>query len=420
MLFPRYLTGVIEDRLQSEPVVVVNGPRSVGKSTVLHEIAHRVSAPVFDFDDIGMRSAVQADPESVTTAARPVLVDEFQREPNFLDAVKLELSKGAQPGSFLLTGSTRYLSQPTISQSLTGRAHVLTLWPLSQGELEGFQEDFLDRLFEEPETLATSQPSTTTRSNYIDKVLAGGFPLVVLRETPERRNRWVRDYVTLVLERDTLEIRKVRQRKILPEFLRVLAAQTGQVLNVAEAAKRVDLERSVAGDYLALLEAVFLVQRLPAWGRTLGSQTRSHPKLHVVDSALGAWLLRLNEVRLSKADPTALSEYGHLLESFVVGEIRKQTEWASLPVTLGHYRTSKGVEVDVVLEADDGRVAGIEVKAGSRITATDLNGLASMRDRLGPDFVAGIVLYTGRHSYKAQDKIWVLPVDTLWKSADFT
>lgn len=156
--------------------------------------------------------------------------------------------------------------------------------------------------------------------------------------------------------------------------------------------------------------------RLLAWGKTLRSRVSVKPKVHVVDSGLAARLLRLTPDKLTRLDPASLTDFGHLLETFVVGEIRKQASWLDEPVTLGHWRTSDGAEVDVVIEYDDGTVVAFEVKAGERAPGGDFRGLSQLRDALGPRFAGGIILTTGTRSYTYADRLHVMPIDRLWTS----
>lgn len=171
--------------------------------------------------------------------------------------------------------------------------------------------------------------------------------------------------------------------EMLPRLLNVLAARSGQVLNVAAAAEAVGMEKSSAENYLRLLEAVFLVQRLPAWGTTLGSRIARQPKIHVVDAGVMAWLMGLTPEKIAQNDPSVLTEYGHLVETFAVGEILKQVSWWDAPVAAGHFRTAAAQEVDLVLERDDGSVIAFEVEAGTRIDSADHAGIRALRTRLG-------------------------------------
>jgi predicted AAA+ superfamily ATPase len=409
----RRLESILQTLVDEEPVLVLNGARTVGKSTLLARLATQAGRRVLDLDDLATRDAVTADPSLFAAGPAPVLVDEFQKVPELLDAVKAELNRDLRPGRFVLTGSTRYTALPRVAQSLTGRVHVIDVWPLSQGELAGKHESFCEHLLDDPASLVDGARGPETREGYERRVLTGGYPLAV-RRSATARARWFRDYVSLVVSRDVMEIRQVRQRDSLPRLLRVLAAQTGQVLNIRKAAEQAHLESSVAGDYLALLEAVFLVHRLPAWGRTLGSRVAGLPKTHLVDSGLASHLLGLTARRLATRQPAVLSEFGHVLETFVVNEALRQASWLDEPVITGHFRTHDQVEVDLVMESYDGRTAGIEVKASSRVSQQDLRGLRMLRDKLGGAFTGGVLLNLGERSYTIDERIHVLPVSTLW------
>jgi predicted AAA+ superfamily ATPase len=315
----------------------------------------------------------------------------------------------------VLTGSTRYTLLPQAAQSLTGRAHVLNVLPLSQGELHGHRERFIDLLWQDPERLLTlSAGRGCTRDEYVNRILAGGFPMVLQRQTTRARTSWFADYVDLVVMRDVLDISRVRQREALPRLLRQLAAQGGQLLNITKAGQAAGLESSTANRYATLLEAAFMVQRLPAWGETLGKRLAVHPKVHIIDSGLAGWLLGLSATKVNSRTPAALTEFGHLVETFAVGEILKQVSWSDEVTTASHFRTESGDEVDLVLETWDGRVAGFEIKAGTRIKDPDLNGLRLLRDRLGDRFVAGFVLNLGELAYRKEDRIAIMPVCALW------
>lgn len=413
----RRIAAVVRQRLHEEPVVVLTGPRTVGKSTLLRALAQELGREIVDLDAPQTRAAAESDPAFFVAGPAPVLIDEFQLVPQTLDAIKAALNVGLSPGRFVLTGSTRYGSLPRAAQSLTGRAHVMVVWPLSQGELDGVHETFVAQLLDAPEGLVGRAGSTTTREDYIERVVRGGLPVAASRRGAAR-GRWFADYVRLICERDVLELSRVRQGDVLPRLLTRLAAQTGQLLSVAEAARAVGLEQSTAETYTRLLEAVFLVHRLPAWGTTLHAKAGATPKVHVVDSGLAAHLLRLTPEKLTRRTGAALTTFGHLLETFAVGEILKQASWQDEVVTAGHWRTRDGQEVDLVLERSDGGVVGIEIKAGSRFTGSDGRGLAALADRLGEAWLGGAVLNTGVHAFTcdADRRLVVLPVDHLWRA----
>lgn len=415
-LADRRLSPILDVLAQDEPVIALHGPRSVGKSTLLHIFAASRGVPVLDLDDIATRDAVLANPSVAVGQRTPICLDEYQRAPEVLDAIKARLNReGTLPGTAVLTGSTRHDALPATAQALTGRLHVMTIWPLSQGEIFGAIEDLVAALREDPEGAVAAHPSSSTaRAEYVDRVCAGGFPLA-LRRTGAARSRWFDDYVRQSIERDTLELAQVRKRHVLRELLGRLAGRTGQVLNLSQASSGLAVDRSTIEEYTRLLEDLFLLQRLPAWGKTLRVRAAAAPKVHVIDSGLAARLMRVTPAKLATLDATALTEFGNLLETFVIGELHKQISWLDEPVTTGHWRTHDGDEVDFVAEFDDGRVLAFEVKANERVAGGDLKGLRKLRDALGERFIAGVAFSTGARSYTYEERLHVMPIDRLWR-----
>ncbi|HET9088758.1 MAG TPA: ATP-binding protein [Acidimicrobiales bacterium] len=405
-----YATNIMTDA----PVVLLEGPRTVGKSTLLHQIVESRHGELIDLDDVATRDAVNADPSLAIDGDRLVCVDEYQKAPVILDAIKAALNQVTHPGRFVLTDSARHDALPPAAQALTGRLATVPVYPLSQGEQAGIREDFLERAIYSPTSVVSRDVSSTTRDEYVERICRGGFPLAIAASSDVARRRWLRDYVALTLERDVRELSNLRQGDKLTALLGRLAGQTAQILNVASAARAVDLEPVTAESYLRLLEKVFLVYRLEAWGKTLISRTVAKPKLHVLDSAVAATLLRLTPAKLATRNATASSEFGHLLETFVVGELRKQASWIDAVTGLGHWRSHDGGEVDLVVETEDGGLVGFEVKAASRASAHDVKGLRELRRAVKDNFIAGYVLYLGERTYSLGEGIHVVAIDRLW------
>jgi predicted AAA+ superfamily ATPase len=413
-LAKRRLGDVVEARLSEEPVIVLNGPRTVGKSTLLSQLGERLGRAVIDCDDPATRSAVCNDLARFVESDQPVLIDEYQHVPELLDAIKAQLNRDLRPGRYILAGSTRYATQPEAARALTGRVDIIPVLPLSQGEIGNVRETFVARLIDGGGVDMASARMPTGRDEYAVRATSGGMPVALRRPPGRSRSRWFSNYVNLVIDKDVLDISRVRQREMLPRLLGQLAARSGQVLNMAAISGTIGMEKSTTENYIKLLEAVFLVYRLPAWGTTLGARITRHPKVHLVDSGMMAWLLNLTSQKISQATPAALTQYGHLLETFAVGEILKQVSWSDAPVTTGYFRTQAGEEVDLVLERDDGQVIAFEVKAGSRISGEDLRGLRQLKERLGSRLADAIILHTGVHAYMHDGWVKVLPLDRLW------
>jgi len=414
-LVDRRIVEVALDRMRDEPVVLLEGPRTVGKSTALREIARRLGGEVLDLDDPATRDAVASDPSTMIQSDRLICIDEYQHAPAVLDAIKARLNRSARPGQFVLTGSARHESLPAAAQALTGRLHRMTVYPLAQAELDATRPDLLGRLLA-GSPASPSELSTTSRQDYLERLTRGGFPLALARHSEAARNRWFDDYVRLTLERDVRALSKVRQARALPALLERLAGQTAQVLNATAAAAAAGIDPHTARDYIRLLESVFLIQLLPAWGTTLTSRSANAPKIHVLDPGVTARLLRLTPDKLARRDPTSLTQLGHLLETFVVAELLKEASWMDGIAGVGHWRTYDGVEVDLIIERDDGAVVAFEVKAAARVPGEDFRGLRKLREALGDAFLAGAVLYTGQRAYTFEDRLHTVPIDNLWAS----
>ncbi len=400
--------------MRDEPVVLLEGPRSVGTSTLLEASTRRTNGHILDLDDVATLEAVATDPAAMVEGPGPVCVDEYQRAPIVLDAIKAERNRTSRPGQFVLTSSARHQSLPTAAQALTGRLHHMSVPPVAQSEIEGVNASPLSHIFDgsAADTIG-GRPLPTTRPDYIERVVRGGFPLALSRASATARHRWFDDYVPLTLERDVRDLSRSRHHA-LPSVLARLAGQTAQVLNISAVAQKTNLELNTARDYTRLLEAVFLIQLLPAWGKTLTSRSSSAPKVHVLDSGLAARLLRLTPDKFTRRDPTSLTELGHLVGTFVVGELLKEVSWMDGIACVGHWRTYDGDEVDLVVERDDSAVVAFEIKAAGRVPGDDLRGPRKLRDAVGEAFHAGVALYTGERGYTFEDRLHVLPIDRLW------
>lgn len=410
----RRLLPVVRERIAQTPVLLLEGPRSVGKSTLLAEIAAATpEARLFDFDDAAVFALAQQNLSLITEEALPVLVDEYQRIPAVLQSIKARLNKGTQFGMFVLAGSASYDSLPAGTQALTGRIQRLTVLPLTQTEIDGTNNRFIERAFE-GDIPHTADAAMAHRMDYVDRITRGGMPLAVGEPDEIARGHWFAGHVRQSLRRDAGQLRQLNRASALPKLLTRAVGQTAGLLNITRIGETLEVSRGTATAYLELLESLFLIGTLPAWGTTVSSRSVEAPKVHVIDSGIGAHLLRLSRPKLERGDATALTEFGHLVESFVVQEVIRQTTWMDDIVTAGHWRTRDDDEVDLVLERRDGAVLGIEIKAGDHVDSKQLSGLRKLRDRLGSAFVAGIAFHLGSRGYQVEDRIHTLPVERLW------
>jgi predicted AAA+ superfamily ATPase len=411
----RRLVKIAQERADEAPVLLLQGPRSVGKSTTLHALAATHDGTYLDLDDPVVAEAAVSAPTALLAAAGRTYIDEYQRAPVLLDAIKARLNQDGQPGQFVLAGSTSFDALPSGAQALTGRLLRLPVYPLAQSEIDGTSGSFLRSLLEDPDGALTPLASSTRRDEYERRVVRGGFPSAVLAATEAGRQRWFSNYVAQTLTRDVPSIEEVRRPDALRTMLGLLAARTGQVLNTSNLAREASVNPKTAGVYVDLLLSAFVIQLLRPWAPVATSRSFKRPKVHILDTGLGAHLLRLSREKLASRTAESLTAFGQLLESFVAAELLKEVSWLDVPATVGYWRTYEGAEVDLVVETWDGSVLGFEVKAAQRLRDGDLAGLRALRAKVGPAFKAGVVLHTGALSAHPEDRLFTMPIDRLWR-----
>ncbi len=404
----------ILEALSDTPVVLLNGARQTGKSTLAQWLAKKEHpARYITLDDAAVLAAARDDPTGFLAGlGGPIVLDEVQRAPELFLAIKAVVDRNRVPGHFLLTGSANPLLLPKLSESLAGRMEILTLWPFSQGELERRTEDFIDRAF--ASKLPQFPASDVSRSELIERVLTGGYPEVVGKASTSRRSAWFRSYVTTIVQREVRDLANIEYLTIMPRLLSLLAARAGALMNYTELSSSLGLPQSTVKRYMALFEMTFLSQPLPAWSTNMGKRLIRSRKVVLNDTGLLAHLIGLNEERI-RADPNT---FGPLLENFVIMELRKQATWSKIQPQFFHFRTRKGQEVDIVLENAAGEIVGIDVKASSTVNSRDFKGLRYLSELLGDRFLRGIVLYTGDQPVPFASNLYALPVSTLWRSGE--
>lgn len=419
-LLPRHALSVASRRLSEARGIVVNGPRQAGKSELLGMLQAISGGTLLTLDEPQLLRSARTDPSGfLEDKPRPVYIDEVQRggDPLVL-AIKVALDRNRERGQFVLAGSTRFLTEPRLSESLAGRIRFVDLWTLSQGEIDrgGPASDcFVDRAFLATEEFreAFGRHVGLPRREVFERVCIGGFPEAVTAGSERSRKEFFDSYVRTVSQRDITELGALAQRMDLPKTLRLIAERTSGILNQKSLSDALAVSVDSFSRYLPLIETVFLAFELPAFAASTAARTSRRPKLHLTDSGLGAALLGVNSSRL--LDPrTSLA--GPLLESFVVMEILKQLTWSDESASPSHYRDEKNREIDVVLESPDGRVVAVEVKAAIDVDERDFRHMKYLRDRLGDRFVNGAILHCGPNITRWGDRMTSLPVSALWRT----
>jgi hypothetical protein len=408
----RFLEPEVVAALGDTPVVLLTGARQTGKSTLVRQLS-RQRKPAHDltFDDLTTLNAARSDPQGfIAGLSGPVVIDEIQRVPEVLLPIKAAVDLDRQPGRFLLTGSANVLMSPRLADTLAGRMEVITLRPLSQGELAGSSEHFLDHLFATRDPGWRSLP--TDRADLLKRVASGGYPEVLTRPAGKRRDAWFSSYLTTVLGRDMRDLTGIDALTELPRVLRALASRTANLLSYADVARDLAVPLTTLRRHVGLLMAAFLVQELPAWSINIPKRLVKAPKALITDTGLAAHLLGITVD--DPAHGRGGKETGALVESFVGNELLKQIGWHDPALTLHHFRTHIGEEVDFVLEAPDGSIAGVEVKLSATLSGNDMRGLRTLREAAGKRFRRGVVLYAGNAVVPMDEQIAAVPMRNLW------
>ncbi|MDR0945231.1 MAG: ATP-binding protein [Bifidobacteriaceae bacterium] len=416
-LMERHLSGRAARALAYSPVLIIEGARQVGKSTLATMLAGSRSAATVTLDDAAVRAAIDDDRDGFVehTVEDMLVIDEIQRLPELTLAIKAAVDRDRRPGRFLLTGSSSLLRVRGLADSLAGRAIRLRLWGFSQGEIEGRMDDFVTAVTSLPNEALTTFSSDLTRADYAERVTRGSYPIATALPERERRD-WLDSYLDTLLRRDLPALRRGFDAARAIALLRVLAANQSGELVKARLASDIGMPVTTVTTYLDLLSDIGLFTTLRPWTPNLTSREIGRPKGLVADSGLAARLTRVTASRLQEL--SYAPAFGSLLEGFVAAELLKQRGWSGSEFELFHYRNRQGREVDLICELDDGRIIAIEVKAASSFQRSHVKNLAPLRDALGDRFLAGIVLGTGQRSAYLGRRLYGLPISALWKLGD--
>jgi uncharacterized protein len=358
-------------------------------------------------DPATLRAAID-DPTGFVDHDGLMVIDEIQLAPDLLRPIKLVVDLDPRPGRFLLTGSSRVLALRTVPDALPGRMEIIELWPFSHGEIGGSPDRFVDAVLTHGPHIDHS--SDLKRRDYLERVVVGGFPEAV-RRSRRRRAAFFDSYLATLIERDVLELASIERHGELLKLLGLLANRAGGLLIPGTLARQSGIPRTTLVRYLELLSSLFLIKRVPAWSSGHAYRAVGVPKLAFVDTGLACHLLGQDAHRLGEPGGAA----GAMMENFAVMELARQLTWSQERGRLLHYRTKDRLEVDAVIETPDGRVVGVEVKAGATIRTEDLAGLRNLARHAGDRFVAGFVLYTGQQTLPYGEKLRAVPLDALWR-----
>ncbi len=384
-VLPRLVTPSLNHRLRVMPAVVVTGARQAGKSTLAQELTPG-NRRFITLDDLDALDAAQREPELLVGGDQPVTIDEVQREPNLLRAVKLAVDRQRQPGRFLLTGSANLLMMQRVSESLAGRASYLTIWPMTRREQQGLgHAGIWDKLMQAPDRdwPALLHDQSARPQDWRSLARRGGFPTPAIHlADAQSRTVWFDGYVRTYLERD---LQRLSSIAALPDFRRLMRAaclRLGQLVNQTELGRDVGLPQPTVRRYLNLLETSYLLIRLPAYAVNRTKRLIKSPKIYWGDTGVALHLSQETQPR------------GAHLENLVLHDL---LAWRDARLDLAeifYWRTTIGEEVDFVVETGD-RLLPIEVKATTRPRRRDTTALRTFQTEYGHRSRAGLLLHTG-------------------------
>lgn len=406
-IYPRWQKAIIQQMMAERRVLLLTGPRQSGKTTLARELESD-QTEYRTLDDGTLRAAAENDPQGfIKRTTHTLIIDEVQRVPSLLPAIKKAVDEDNRPGQYLLTGSADIQSFPAVRESLAGRIAKIRLRPLSQGEMRKVVPDFIESVFKQ-----SFPPSHNRydRDDILEMAFRGGFPEPVLLQDRGRK-RWHIDYIDAILERDLQEITRIHRKNAMRELVNILAAWSGKFMDLSAIGSGLSIQRPTLESYINALEAFYLVERVYPWTKTDYARVGKQSRLFMADSGLMASLLRW------KMDPIRMDpdRSGKLLETFAFNEIMAQVDAGDGRYELFHYRDREKREIDFLIEREDNALLGIEIKAGSAVGKNDFKHLKWFKNNLAKNqpFV-GVVLYTGEFPASFGDDFWAVPFGLLW------
>lgn len=405
-LYPRLIEARVAEALADTPVVLIAGPRQAGKTTLVRQMTDQGRRYLTLDDELTLLAARQ-DPVGMIRGLDRAVIDEIQRAPQLLLAIKKTVDEDRRPGRFLLTGSANLMALPTVADSLAGRMETLTLLPLSQSEMHGTTANWLDSAF------AGHLPKVSVPlvgQELVEAVLRGGYPQAVSRATPRRRTVWARQYLDAIIQRDVRDVAGIDRLDQLPRLLGALAQVSGQMCNYTQLGGQLGLDHKTASRYIGVFEQMYLLKRVEVWARNRLNRVVKTPKVQFIDSGLLSTLMDLTPARVEH-DRT---RFGNVLETFVYGELLKHATTAEGDYQLLYYRDHDHFEVDVVVENAGGQLVGVEIKSAASVREADLRGLKRLAGIAGDQFKLGVILYDGTQTLPLGERLWAAPISTLW------
>ena len=406
VLYPRLVEQRVADAMSDTRVVLIVGPRQSGKTTLAKKMAND-SMAYYTLDNATTLEAARQDPVGFVRRIDRAIIDEIQRAPELLLAIKESVDTDQRPGRFLLTGSANLMTLPRVADSLAGRMEVVRLLPLAQSEIRTAGGSFLRNAFRNE----AKGGELIVGDDLMAAVLAGGYPEALSRKTMSRREDWYEGYTQAIIQRDVRDVTQIEQIAQMPRLLRILAEHSGQLVNYSGIGAAIGMNHVTTQKYVGVFESLFLARTVQPWFSNKLKRLAKTPKIHFLDSGLLASLRGLSLDRLRDDR----GQFGALLETFVFGEVLKLASAADTKFEFSHFRDKQQNEVDIVIEDRRGGIVGIEIKAAATVTNSDFSGLRILADASGERFVSGMVLYDHDKVIPFGERLSAVPISALWR-----
>jgi predicted AAA+ superfamily ATPase len=415
--YTRWQDNIVQQALRSRRVIILAGARQCGKTTLAKNL--KLPTTIYrTLDDVTLLDSALNDPHGfVKHGDELMIIDEIQKAPILLQAIKKDVDENPNLGRFLLTGSANIQSLPNVNESLAGRVRKVRLRPLTQGEVQATLPNFL------PWAFAQQFPRTydnDSKDSYITLALRGGYPEPLKIPQINETQQWYIDYISAIIERDLKDILNIRRQDAMKQLLSILAAWSSKAMDIAAIASGLSLTRPTITTYINALESLYLIEKLPAWPNTDYDRVTKQDKIFMTDTGLMSAILnwRFENVRLNG------DQNGKLLETFVFTQLVAHIEALGLgneKYNIYHYRDREKREIDFIIENAEGAILGVEVKAGSSVSRDSFKHLKWFRDNIikKKSFI-GVILYTGEHIASFGEAMWAVPMNILWAPAQKT
>jgi len=397
-MFPRIIETLVKEAIKYFPVILITGARRVGKSTLVMKLFENY----ITFDDITTYLSAKEDPSSfVKLLEKPVIIDEVQRVPEVLLAIKQDVDKSRKNGSFILTGSANVLGFKSLADTLAGRMAILELFPLTCKELNKKTENVLEVLFDEK---FAKVPVKIDENLLIERVLTGGYPEVNNINSIKGKYLWFSSYITTYIEKDVRDIGELRNMDKFFKVLNLLASRSSAILRKTDIAKSSGIDVKTLDNYLKLLELIYIVHFLKPYSENIGKRFIKSEKIFFIDSGILSYLLGV----FTKKDFLHSPYKGLIFETFVFGELLKGVKYSATPSELYFYRTQEGKEIDFIVRRGDKLIA-IEVKFSRKVSKNDFKHIIDFK-KSSEKNVKGFVIYTGERVLPFGEELYALPV----------